>query len=65
MWERPKGWIVDSTRFHGMNIVSCKVVARDQQMPLIEAYLPPSTLDHLPDSEEALNRFMGSYLSSW
>ena len=27
--------------------------------PLIGAYLPQSTLDHLPDLEEALNRFLG------
>ena len=29
-------------------------------MPLIGAYMPLSTLDHLPDLEEALNRFPGS-----
>ena len=40
-------------------MVSCEVVSGDKQMPLIGAYIPLSSLDHLPDLEEALNRFMG------
>ena len=59
LWERTEGWIVDSTRFHGPNMVSCEVIARYHQTPLIGAYLPLSTLDHLTDLGEALNRFLG------
>ena len=47
--ERPEGWTVDSTRFHSPNVVSFKVLSGDQWMPIIGAYLPPSTLDRLPD----------------
>ena len=37
--------------------MSCEFIDVDKGMPLIRAYLPPSTLDHLPNLEEALNRF--------
>ena len=57
--EHLEGWIVNSIRFHGPNVVSCRLVAGYQQTPLIEAYLPLSTLDHLLDLEEVLNRFPG------
>ena len=46
-------------RFHGTNVVSCELVSGDQQMRIIGAYLPLSTLDHLLDLEESLNRFLG------
>ena len=46
-------------RFHGTSVVSCILVAGNQLMPLIGAYLPPSTLDLLPDLEEALNLLPG------
>ena len=45
------------TRFHGPNMVSCKVIYSNNIMPLIREYLPPSTLDYLTDLEEALNCF--------
>ena len=32
-----------------------------QKTPLVGAYLPPSTLDHLPELEEVPNRFPGRY----
>ena len=40
-------------------MVSCKLVSGDQQTSLIGAYLPPPTLDHLSELEEALNLFQG------
>ena len=43
------GWSVESTRFHGPNVVSCEVISGGKQNPLVRAYLPPSTLEHLPD----------------
>ena len=45
--------------FHGMSVVSCKLVARYHEMTLMGEYLPLSTLDHLPNLEELLNRFPG------
>ena len=39
-------------------MVSCKGVARDQRTNLIGEYLSPSTLTHLPDPGEVLNRFL-------
>ena len=56
---KPEEWIVDSTRLHGPNVVICKLVDGEQRMPLIGAYLSPSTLDHIPGLEESLNRFLG------
>ena len=44
---------MDSTCFHDPNVVICKVISRGQRTPLIGVYLPPSTLDHLPDLEES------------
>ena len=46
-------------RLHGPNLVSCKIVTGNQKTLLIGSYLAPSTLDHIPDLEEALNRFWG------
>jgi hypothetical protein len=57
--SNPKGWHIESTRFHGPNVLSCIINSGDKRMPLIGAYLPPSSLDSLPDFEEALNRFNG------
>ena len=48
-------------RFRGTNVVSCELVSGDQQKPPFGAYLSPSTLDHLPDLEEVLNRFLGRF----
>ena len=52
--ERPNRWWIGSTRFHGLNVVSCKTVTRHTWTPVIGAYLPPSMIDHLPDFEENL-----------
>ena len=57
--EKTEGWIVESMRFHGPKLGSCELVDGDQRMSLIGEYLPPSTLDHLPDLEDLLNRFQG------
>ena len=46
--DRPEGWIVKLTRLYVPNMVSCEIVSGDQITPLIGAYLPPSTLAHLP-----------------
>ena len=42
--KRTEGWIVESTRFHGPNMLSCKLVVSDQQTPLIGSYLTQPTL---------------------
>ena len=57
--ERPEGWSVELTRFHGKNIVRCEIMSGGQRTPLIGAYLLPSALDKLLDIEEALNVFPG------
>ena len=41
MRERAYGCIVESTRFQGLNMLSCKVVLGGHHTPLIRAYLPP------------------------
>ena len=46
-------------QFHVPNVVSCKIVSRKQRTPLIGAYLPPTTLDHLPNLEEMISCFSG------
>ena len=46
-------------RFHIPNVVICKIVSSTQKTPLLKAYLPPSTIDHLPYLEKALNRVLG------
>ena len=55
--KNPEGWISESMRFHGSNVVSSELISGNQRMSLISKYLPQSTLDSLPDLEEALNRF--------
>ena len=54
--DQPQGWIIESTHFHGTKVVSIEVVT-DKRTPLIGRYLPPSTLFHLTDLEEAFTRF--------
>ena len=54
---QPKVCIVESTRFHGPNVVSCEVISGGKWNPLIVVYLPTSTLEHLLDLEEALKNF--------
>ena len=53
----PVRWGIESTRYHGPNLISCKIVTGITWNPLIGAYLPLSTLENLPDLEEALQRF--------
>ena len=55
--ERPVGWGIESTRYHGPNMVSCEIVTRLTWTPLIGEYLPTSTLEHLPDLDESLQSF--------
>ena len=55
--ERPVRWGIESTLYHGQNVVSCDIVAGLIRSPLVGEYLPPSTLEHLPDLEEAMKRF--------
>ena len=38
-------------------MVSCDVSTGIKRTPLVGAYLPSSTLEHLPDLEEVLTRF--------
>ena len=39
--ERPIGWGIQSTLYHGMNVVICKIVTVITQNLLVGAYLPP------------------------
>ena len=55
--ERSIGWGIDSTRYHEPNVVRWELVTELIRTPLFYAYLPPSTLEHLPDLEESLKRF--------
>ena len=48
LWDRPTGWSLESTSFHGTNVVICDVITGTSRTPIVGAYLPPSTLDHLP-----------------
>ena len=47
-------WIVEYTCFHRPGMVSCEIVSGAHQTLLIEAYLPPYTIDHLLNLEEVL-----------
>ena len=51
------GWGIESMRFHGPSVVSCEIVTRPTQDPLVDAYLPPLTMEHLPYFNEELQRF--------
>ena len=55
--EGTVSWGIDSTRYHGPNVVRCENVTGLTQTLLVGVYLPPSTLEHLPDLDEALQRF--------
>ena len=62
--ERPQGWNVEPMRFHGTNMVRCKVFSCGKRTPIVGAPPPPHplfTLENLPDLEEALARFRGQY----
>ena len=47
--ERPIGWGIESTHYHGLNVVICELVTRLTWTSLVGAYLPPPKLEHLPD----------------
>ena len=51
--ECSNGWGIESTRFHRTNVVSCEIVSGHTRTPLVGAYLPSSTLEHLPDGDTA------------
>ena len=59
--ERTSRWGIESTRFHGPNVVSCKIVTGTTRNPLVGAHLPPLTLEHLSGVEEELQQFKGWY----
>ena len=54
--DQPQGWSIESTHFQGMNVVIYEVFTV-KFILLIGSYLPPSTLEHLPELEEALTLF--------
>ena len=45
---------VDSTSFHGPNVVSYKTVTGHTCTRIVVAYLTLSVIDHIPDVKEAL-----------
>ena len=59
--DQPQGWSIDVARFHGTNVVSCKVITEVQCNLIIGAYLLPYTLEHLLELEEALACFQDQY----
>ena len=48
-------------RFHVPNVLSYEILSGGQRTTFIKTYLPPYTLDHLWDLEEALNILPGNY----
>ena len=56
---QPDGWGIKSMRFHGLNMVNCAIVTGHTWTPLVSTYLSPSTMEHLPYSEEKLQKFKG------
>jgi exonuclease III len=57
--RRTDSWCLEATRHHGHNVLSTVVVCGDHRIPLIGAYLPPSSLNSLPELIAALDRFAG------
>ena len=55
--DRPQFWTVYAMCFRRTNVVSCEVDFCVKRTPLVGAYLPPSTLENIPDLEEALPHF--------
>ena len=69
---QPKGWSVESMHFHRPNMVSYEVATNIKRTLIIGAYLPPSTLEHSPELQEALTRLrdqdtilLGDQLQHW
>ena len=57
--ERTEGYSVDLMHFHGPNVASCEIVFIRHNTLLNVVYLTLSTIEHLPDIEDSLNRFPG------
>ena len=57
--ESPEGWSVESTCFHGPNVVIYEILSDGQRTSSIGAYLSFSTIDHLLDLEDVLNDSRG------
>ena len=55
--ERPNGWGIESMRYHGPDLVICKIVTGTTRTPLVGVCLPLSKMEHLPDLEEDLQNF--------
>ena len=55
--DQPEGWHFESTKTCGPNALSTVLVSGSSRTHIIGAYLPPSTLRHLPELEVALGRF--------
>ena len=55
--ELPVGLVIEFTHHHRLNVVHCEIVTGLTRTPLVGAYLTPSTLEELPDLEEALQHF--------
>ena len=60
--ERPTWWGIEYTCCHRTNVLSCKIVTKINQTPIVGAYLPPLTLEDLPDLEDFMQRFRGPIL---
>ena len=48
---------IESMLYHGPNVVSCEIFTGLTRTPLVGAYLPPSTLEQIPEIEDDLQRF--------
>ena len=59
MKEWSDWWGIESTHFHGQNVVSCEIFTGPTWTTLVGAYLPHSTLEDLPDVNEVLQQFNG------
>ena len=59
--EQTSWYRTESMRFHGPNVVRFETVIGHTRTPLVGTYLPPSTVEHLPDFEEDLQKFKGLY----
>ena len=55
--EQPQVWSIELTHFYRMNVVRCEVITNGKRTLIIGAYFTNSTLDHLPDLDEALACF--------
>ena len=59
--DRLTGWVLELIFFHGPNLGICEVSRGTSRTPIIGAYVPLTTLTHLPDLEESLERFRVKY----